>query len=396
MWNKPSTNYWFISPTYQQALSLYRRMVGMLWASPGLLLKKNQTELRIKLNNMSQCRFISGEILHNLRGETLNGVIIDEVRAQHKDLWPMIIRPMLSTTKGWARFISTPNGFDHFYDLSQNHSLDPHNWAFFQTPSTANPLFSSEEFEAAKADMSEPQFAQEILALFRDLTSGKTYLNFSDKNLSQYCPWHQDHPWSPYLPVVLGCDFNITPMSWTLGQTRAEEWWWFDEIVLKNSHTPEAAKELVHRIHAMQASGHRADPALVICGDATSKARQRAAGGESDYTILKGILRDAKITFTDKTPDSNPAVKDRVNNVNAKLQDAAGSQHLWLQPAKVPHLKKDLERVVWKPGAEATLDQTTDKDRTHSSDSIGYPIHELTPIKQIRNIGSSRILHRVF
>lgn len=246
-WNNPHTRYWFVSPTFPQARVMYRRLVGMLWSCKDVLVKKNQTELRVKLLNGSEIRFVSGEVLDNLRGDTLHGCVIDEVRDQHPDLWPMVIRPMLATTRGWCWFISTPNGFDHFYDLAQLSLTDP-DWSFITAPSTANPLFTQEEFEAARRNMSEAQFAQEILAEFRDLTSGKAYLSFGQHNFADTCPFMPDKPWSPYHSIVLGMDFNLSPMSWTLGQLAAEKWWWFDEIYLENSHTMEAAQVLRDKI----------------------------------------------------------------------------------------------------------------------------------------------------
>lgn len=46
-------------------------------------------------------------------------------------------------------------------------------------------------------------------------------------------------------------------------------------------------------------------------------------------------------------PSSNPAVKDRVNCVNAKLQNHAGQYRLLIS-AKCKHPIKDFERGCWK------------------------------------------------
>lgn len=397
-WKNPNTRYWFVSPTYPQARVMYRRLVGMLWSCRDALVKKNQTELRVKLLNGSEIRFVSGEVFDNLRGETLNGCVIDEVRDQHPDLWPMVIRPMLATTRGWCWFISTPNGFDHFYDLAQfgieGVTRDPA-WSFMSAPSTANPLFTLEEFEAAKRNMAEAQFAQEILAEFRDLTSGKAYMTFGQHNLSETCPFMPDKLWSPYHSVVLGADFNLSPMSWHLGQLGYEQWWWFDEIHLINSHTMEAAEQLRDKLLMMIDQGFRADPHLIICGDATGKATQRTSN-KSDYDILKMVLKDAGITYRDRTPESNPSVKDRVNSVNTKCKDASGATTLFMHPIYCPALKKDMERVVWKPGADFILHPGTDKMLTHASDSIGYPICELTPVKMVRARPKNIVIARGF
>lgn len=393
-WENANTRYWFVSPTYAQARVMYRRLEAMLWNCRDAVLKKNQTELRIKMINNSEIRFVSGDAPDSLRGETLNGVIIDEVRDQHAELWPMVIRPMLTTTKGWAKFISTPAGFDHFYDLAKLAQTDK-DWAFMSAPSTANPLFTSEEFEAAQKSMSESQFAQEILAEFRDLTAGRAYMFFGEHNYSEECPWMAGKLWSPYHPIVVGMDFNLSPMAWTIGQMSADRWWWFDEIHLSNSHTQEAAIVLRDKILALKDQGYRAPQDLILCGDATGKATQRTSN-QSDYDIVKSVLKCAGLSFSDETPEANPSVKDRVNAVNAKLKGADGSVSMWIHPTYCRNLVRDLERVVWKPGANLMLDQSRDVTLTHASDSIGYPIHKLTPIKGVRSIGQTRIIQRSF
>lgn len=394
-WTRPSTRYWFASPTFPQAKVMYRRLVGMLWPARGAMLKKNQTELRIKLINQSEIRFVSGEVLQNLRGETLHGAIIDEVRDQHPDLWPLVIRPMLTTTRGSARFISTPNGFDAFYDLAQNATTDPSNWSFFRAPSTCNPLFTTEEFEAARRTMSEAQFAQEILAEFRDLTSGRAYSNFSEENVVDACPWLPGQRYSKVLPVVLGCDFNLNPMAWTLGQLHASTWYWFDEVYLENSHTQEAADCLVVKLLDMVSQGFRADPMVVLVADASGKSGQRAAGGRSDLDIVRMALKKANISFQDKTPDQNPGVKDRVNAMQAKLKNADGVREFFVHRTGAPHLKRDLERVTWSKSSGLRLDPGASGDLTHSSDGAGYPVAALTPIRPPMTM-RPRIITRTF
>jgi len=391
-WTNPNTKYWYLSPTYAQAKSQYRRMVGMLFGCGPIMLKKNQTELRVKLINNSEIHFKSAEVSDSLRGETLHGVVIDELREVDPGLWPMVIRPMLSTTGGWAAFISTPNGFDAFYDLFQLAKGDKGGiWDHFQAPSTCNPLFTIDEYEAARRDMSEGQFAQEILAEFRDITRGKAYLNFTQGNCLYESPFAKEPGQirNPFLPIVVACDFNLSPMAWTLGQRRNDEFYWFDEVWLEGSHTQEAALELIEKV-----KDHK--PGIVIVGDSTAKAGQRASAGQSDYDILFKILNDHGIKWTNETPDSNPPVKDRVNNVNAKLKAADGTIRMWLHPTWCPRLKKDLERVVWKSGSAATLDQSTDSTLTHSSDGIGYAVTALSPVQGVNQVGTLRVIHRSF
>ena len=392
-WERPNTNYWFVSPTYDQAKVQYRRLVGMLWGCKEILLKKNQSELRVKLSNMSQITFKSGEVFENLRGDTLHGMVVDEVRDQPSGLWSTVLRPMLTTTRGWASFVSTPNGFDDFYEFAERAKTDTSgDWSFMSAPSTCNPLFTQQEFEDAKRDMSEGEFAQEIMAEFRDLTRGQAYSTFSEANVSATNPLAPaGQRAAPYLPIILGCDFNVSAMSWVLLQNRVREWYCLDEIALTAGHsnTAEAAIEFIERFKCL---GIKANPGVIIVGDASGKAQHTSSAGETDYTMLTQALTLAGITWENRTPDSNPRVKDRVNQVNAKLRSANGSSFLHLHP-DCKETIQDLRRVCWKLGATAILDKS-DPKRTHSTDALGYPICQLDPLKQDGQGMGLRILRR--
>lgn len=392
-WEKPNSTLWFVSPTYDQARVQYRRLVGMLTPCSEVMLKKNQTELRIKLINQSQIRFVSGETLQNLRGETLHGVVVDEVRDQHPNLWSEILRPMLTTTKGWGCFVSTPRGFDSFFDLFEKAKLD-HDWESFQAPSTCNPLFTQDEYEAAKKELSDAVFDQEINANFRDIHNGSAYVNFSAINQVTRNPFTPIHDVSPYLSIVVGMDFNLSPMSWVLGQQRGEDFYFFDEIFLQKSHTQEAALELIARLKRLEVE---VNPKVVIIGDSTGRAGQRASLGKSDYRIIEELLTEHHISYSNETPDSNPLVSDRVNIVNSRLKDATGTPHIFINSKNCPRLVRDLQRVVWKRGASALpkLDQVSDPTLTHMSDAMGYAVCKLSRL-WVPSAGGVRVLQRRF
>lgn len=386
-WMNSGHTYWFIAPTFSQALVQYRRLIGALWPCRDIILKKNQTELRMKLTNLSQIVFKSGDRPDSLRTETLNGVVIDEVRDQSPELWPLIIRPMLATTKGWASFISTPNGFDYFYDLFETAKADKTGkWAWFHAASTINPMFTMEELEESRDILSEPQFAQEIMAEFRDISSGRAYFNYGDKNILENCPFTPDGNLSPHLPIVVAMDFNLSPMAWTLGQCRQRDLYFHDEIWLERSNTQEASRELVDRV-----KGHK--PGVILIGDATGKAGQRAAAGQSDYDILCRVLDDAGIKWVNMTPESNPTIKDRINTVNSLMFSASGEIRLWHHP-RCKKLRRDFQRVVVKEGSNFQLDQTRDTTLTHASDGVGYAACVLAPLPTAFGVGKMRIIHR--
>jgi hypothetical protein len=390
-WEKPNSTLWFVSPTYDSARIMFRRACAALNGCREIF-TDNKSELLIELINGSKIFYKSGEVFENLRSETLDGVVLDEVRNQKPELWSLVIRPMLTTTKGWAVFISTPNGFDHFYDLAQYAIADKTNdWLYLQAPSTCNPLITAEELENAKKTMSEAQFAQEYLAEFRDLTSGKAYIQHGPWNHSEVNPFWADGPVHPNLPICVAMDFNLSPMAWTLGQKKANKFHFFDEINLKGSHTQEAAEVLAQKILI-----HKPKFGVIICGDSSSKAGQRAAAGQSDYDIVCQTLDRHGIRWVNETPEANPHVKDRVNTMNAKLKDATGEVSITYSPTACPNLKKDFDRVVWKPGAgdRIILDQTTNPELTHQSDGVGYLVCALSPLGYNAEVPTLRVVRR--
>lgn len=372
-WENPNHTYWFVSPTLNQARKMYRRMVSMLFRCRGIMLKKNQTELRVKLINMTQIEFKSGEVFNNLLGDALHGVVIDECREQPRELWTRIIQPMLRTTRGWAAFISTTNGFDWFYDLAEKAKADrTGRWAFMTAPSTANPLITEAEMAEARAEMSDAEYRQEMLAEFIEIAHGTVYVSHGPWNQLEQNPFAaQGQKWSPHLPIIVGMDFNVGLMVWELAQARGRRIHFGDEIALPWSGAGESPSQAAAKRLAEKVKGHK--QGIVIVGDASGKARKTSAA-ETDYQIILETLRAAGVTVRNLTPDQNPAVKDRVNVMNAVLRDASGGVNLTYSPTDCPRLKKDYQRVKWKSlNGESHLDKS-DAELTHASDAAGYPV----------------------
>lgn len=388
--------YWHILQTYSAAEIAFNRYVALfpreswslLWAK-----KPNESEKTVFLTGGRNIHFKSGHKLQDLRAETLHGAVIDECRQQKPELWSQIVRPMLGRHKGWCDFYSTPNGYDWVYDLYQA-AIDNPEWDRFHSPSSEAWWWTPEEIESAKREMSEPVFAQEIMAEFRSLASGKVYYSFGDHNLTEDCPFMAGRQWSPYHPIYVGTDFNVNPISWVMGQFAYDKFWFFDSIHLNDSNSPEASRLLVDKIMIMRDQGFQAtETEVIICGDASGNARS-TKGNDSDYDIIKQTLKAAGIRYRDVTPDANPAIKDRINAVNSKLKSASDNIGVYIHKTNCKPLMHDLERVLWKNGADFQLDSGKDRQLTHASDAMGYVIHKLSPIKAVREIGKMQVLTR--
>jgi PBSX family phage terminase large subunit len=108
-----------------------------------------------------------------------NHIFFDEV-AKYKNFkfgWEEILSPTLLDLRGGATFISTPNGFNHFYDLSLMEGKNP-DWKYFHFTTFDNPYMNVDEIAKKKAEITEDRFEQEYLGNFVK-RSGLVYKDFS-------------------------------------------------------------------------------------------------------------------------------------------------------------------------------------------------------------------------
>lgn len=112
-------------------------------------------------------QFRSGEKPHNLRGEGLDVVILDEAAHMKEEVWEESVQPALMDHKGKAIFISTPKGrHNWFYDVFRMAEEYPDEWKAFRRPSWENPRLDPAEIEKMRKRMPLLVFRQEILAEF--------------------------------------------------------------------------------------------------------------------------------------------------------------------------------------------------------------------------------------
>jgi len=161
----PNGVYYIIAPNYSQTKILWRMI--KTYMPKQAVLRVMEGELYIELKNGSLIFAKSGDNPDSLRGEGLNGVILDECAMLKPEVWHEAVRPALADKGGWAIFISTPKGRNWFYELFLR-GLDESQTEFksFQYPSWANPLLRKEEILELRKNLSEITFRQEIMAEF--------------------------------------------------------------------------------------------------------------------------------------------------------------------------------------------------------------------------------------
>lgn len=174
-------------------------------------------------------------------------------------------------------------------------------------------------------------------------------------------------PYLDRMPLDLCCDFNQSPMAWTVSQVVAGWENVLDEIFREPSTIEDAVAEFRNLYPT-----HRG--ALRIYGDATTR---------SFYDTMRIALRGYTAPLEMRVPKGNPKVKDRVNAVNTKLAAADGVPGVRIRKRCV-NLIQDLQEVMWRPNERDLLKVTDQKDpmykRTHSSDGWGYKLVREFPL----------------
>lgn len=178
----------YIAPTIQQARDI---MWGMLKKEllPITIKSKEAPSLELEVMNKdgkSSLIFLRGwEAVETLRGQAFDFIVLDEVASMRNFWigWNEVLSPTLIDRKGQAMFISTPKGFNHFYDLF-NMQVKDKNYQSFHFTTYDNPNIPVEEIEREKLSKPEDTFAQEYLADFRK-QEGLVYKEF-DRGLHVY------------------------------------------------------------------------------------------------------------------------------------------------------------------------------------------------------------------
>ena len=190
--------YWWIGPHYQEASRGWTILKRLCIQIPGVEIR--EADRCIKFPGIGNEIWIkSGDDPNSLRGEGLDGVVLDEAAFIKEAVWYEAIRPALADKKGWALFISTPRGKNWFYQLFRRGGRGQ--WASFKRPTLDNPFIDPKEIEAARMEMSEERFKQEFEADF----GASQFLVFPEYD-------RDVHTWRGPLPIFksyhAGLDFG--------------------------------------------------------------------------------------------------------------------------------------------------------------------------------------------
>lgn len=115
----------------------------------------------------------------SVRGMYLDGVILDEYADMNPIIWSQVVRPALSDREGWAIFIGTPKGQNHFYDLytmASDDNMD--DWYARTINAEESGVIPEKELRSARKTMTEDEYAQEYMCSFTAALVGAYYSKY--------------------------------------------------------------------------------------------------------------------------------------------------------------------------------------------------------------------------
>lgn len=372
----PKQLVWYVAPTYQMARDILwdelKDSIPKEWIA-----NINETRMSIRLINGSRIVLKGADKPDTLRGVGLNFVVIDEAQDIKEETWEMVLQPTLATTHGRALFIGTPKSYNWLYDrymLGQRARVVrdergrevPNEWKSWQFPTITSPFIPRREIEARRHDMDPKSFRQEFEASFESM-SGRVYYQF-DRTVHV-----GDYSFDPKLPIYIGMDFNIDPMSAIICQEKPNgEIWVVDECVLYGSNAQETADELARRYYKYMDQIH-------IYPDPAGNNRNHDRG-ETSLDILREAGFDS-LHYKAK----HPLVMDRVNAVNRVMRAADDSIILRVN-SHCRHFVDSAEQTIYKEG---TRDVDKKGGNEHAMDAFGYYIDYRHPMRKTDLLGVS-------
>jgi len=171
--DRPEPRFAYIAPYYAQAKDVaWSYLKRFTLPIPGVSV--NESELRVDLPNEARVRLYGADNYDRLRGTYFDGIVLDEYGDMDPRAWAEVIRPALADRQGWAVFIGTPKGRNHFCEVWESAT---NNTAWFSAMLKASQtgLVPEAELIDARASMTADQYEQEFECSFQAAVVGAYY-----------------------------------------------------------------------------------------------------------------------------------------------------------------------------------------------------------------------------
>lgn len=200
---RPNPRFAYIAPQFAQAKDVvWSYLKQYTRAIPGAT--AHESELRIDMPGGRRVRLYGADNYQRLSGIYLDGVVLDEYGDMDPRAWKEVIRARLSDREGWAMFIGTPKGVNHFADLWSAAQRDPE-WFTVRLQASETGIISPAELISARASMSEEDYQAQYEASFEASVVG----SYFGRQMADAAPRIASVPWQPEIGVDTWWDLGI-------------------------------------------------------------------------------------------------------------------------------------------------------------------------------------------
>jgi len=214
---KHNARYAYVAPFYRQAKDV--AWVYLKEATKGIAIKIREADLRVELPNGAWITLYGADNPDALRGLYFDGVVLDEFGDCRPSLWAEVILPTLMDRRGWAIFIGTPKGKNHFYKINQRATKEA-SWFQMTLKASESGLLDPLDLEEMRGQMTEDQYLQEMECSFEAAVRGTYYADIIQK-LEENGQISDTVYYDPTLEVFVASDLGFTDSTamwfWQLG-----------------------------------------------------------------------------------------------------------------------------------------------------------------------------------
>jgi hypothetical protein len=197
----PHGRYAYVCPLLKQAKRIawtyFQRVALQIGA------RVHNQELWIEMpHNGARIQLLGADAPDSLRGDYLDGLVLDEVAQMRPEAWGEVLRPQLADRRGWALIIGTPKGVNLLSERYHAAIKDPR-WSTTLLTLHDTQALAPAEIEELQRDMTVEEWRQEMLCDFA-VASPNQLFGADEVRRAQrrdYQPWM--YQWAPR---VIGVD----------------------------------------------------------------------------------------------------------------------------------------------------------------------------------------------
>lgn len=215
--NKKNARYAYLGPYYRQVKDIAWQYLKEF--ADGIAVEVRESDLRVILPQGQWITLYGADNPDAIRGIYLDGVILDEYGDCRPSLWGTVIRPTLSDRKGWAIFIGTFKGKNHFYNIIQRAERKD-NWYHLMLKASESGIIDDEELLELKEDLTEAEYQQEYECNPNAAVLGTYFAGMIQKLEAQGQIANFPDLYDPFEPVFASMD---------LGRKDSTAIWWWQE-----------------------------------------------------------------------------------------------------------------------------------------------------------------------